>query len=88
MVMLQQLIAAKLNAAAFGASSSITTLISNADTAFSGVDAALILNLAGQLDAYNNSGDNIPLPAALGNQGSATPKTSQDYADLAFWNKP
>ncbi|MDO8473470.1 MAG: hypothetical protein Q7T05_06595, partial [Dehalococcoidia bacterium] len=86
--MLQQLVAAKLNAAAFGTSPSNLALISAADAACGGTDAALILSLAGKLDSYNNSGDAVPMPAGLPAQGSATPKTSQSYADLAFWNLP
>ena len=88
MQMLQQLVAAKLNFAATGAIPSNPTLIADADAAFGGNDAALIQSLAGQLDQYNNSGDNIPLPAGLPDQGSATPKVSQDYADIGFWDTP
>ncbi len=86
--MLQQLVAAKLNAAAFGASASTLTLISNADAAYAGTNVALILDLTGQLDIYNNSGDNLPLPSGLPDQGRATPQTSRDIADLAFWDTP
>jgi hypothetical protein len=74
--MLQQLVAAGLNAAAFGAEPDILALISNADAAFGGTNTALILSLAGQLDSYNNSGDNMAIPNDLPNQGSVTPKTS------------
>jgi len=88
MQMLQQLVAAKLNFAATGAIPSNPTLIADADAAFGGNDAALIKSLAAQLDTYNNSGDNIPLPTALGDQGSATPKISQNYADIGFWDNP
>ena len=88
MQMLQQLVAAKLNAAAFDAPSSITTLIINADAAFAGTDVALINSLAGQLDTYNNSGDDEPMPDGLPDQGSATPKISKDSANLLFWDTP
>jgi hypothetical protein len=87
--MLQQLLAAKLNCAAFGCSSSIQTLITNADNAYkAGADKNLIISLTGQLDAFNNSGDAGAIPPSLGATGKATPKTSQGLADLAFWNQP
>jgi hypothetical protein len=87
MQLLQQLVTAKLNCAATVCSSSTLTLISSADTAYKN-GAANMLALAGQLDAYNNSGDPVPLPASLGSQGSATPGTSQSWANLVFWNLP
>jgi len=86
--MLQQLLAAKLNCAAFGCSSSIVTLISNADAAFASGNKSQINSLAGQLDAYNNSNDSIAIPSSLLPTGKATPKTSQSYANLVFWDLP
>jgi len=83
--MLQQLVAAKLNAAVFGASPSTLTLISDADAAFAGTDKGLIDTLAGLLDTYNNSGEGVSIPAPF-DQGSATPDISQRYADLVFWD--
>ena len=93
--MLQQLVAAKLNAAVFGASPSTTALISAADAAYAAGDVTAMKGilpdgsdgLIAKLDAYNNSGETVPIPA-LFTQGSATPKTSQSYANLAFWDAP
>ncbi|MES3006023.1 MAG: hypothetical protein V4664_03700 [Patescibacteria group bacterium] len=82
--LLQQLIAAKLNCAAFGCATSVQTLISTADTAYASGTVAQILASASALDAYNNSGDTI----IIGSAGNATPKTSQSIADLVFWNLP
>ena len=87
--MLQQLLAAKLNCAAFGCSSTITTLISDADAAYAaGTNKGLINSLAGQLDTFNNSGDSGAIPSGLPATGKATPKTSQGYANLPFWDLP
>ena len=90
MQLLQQLVAAKLNCAAFGCSSSITTLISGADAAYAGSNATAILNYESQLDAYNSGpGDNVNVPNSLAPfQGSATPKTSQAIANVIYWNSP
>jgi hypothetical protein len=86
--MLGQLVAAKLNYAASGAIPSNPNLIAEADAAFGGTNVALILKLAGQLDMYNNSGDDIEFPEGLPSQGSATPMLSREYADIPFWNAP
>jgi hypothetical protein len=87
--MLQQLLGAKLNCAAFGCSSGTQTLIANADAAYAaGTNKNLINTLAGQLDAFNNSGDAYAIPASLPATGKATPKASQSLANLAFWNLP
>ena len=87
--MLQQLLAAKLNCAAFGCSTATQTLINNADAAYAaGTNKNLILSLSGQLDTYNNSGDTYAIPSGLPATGKATPKTSQSLANLAFWNQP
>ena len=88
MQLLQQLVTAKLNCAAFTCSASITSTISSADTAYAGSNTATILSLAGQLDAYNNAGDAQPIPTSLGNPGAATPKTSQSIANKVFWDAP
>lgn len=88
MQLLQQLVTAKINCAAFGCSSSTTTLIGSADTAYAGANSALMLSLSSQLDAYNNLGDSQPIPASLGSVGSATPKTSQSIAIKQFWDTP
>lgn len=82
--LLQQLVAAKLNCAAFGCQSSVQTMINNADIVYATGTRAQILAAAGQLDVYNNSGDTL----IIGNAGNATPKDSKSLADLAFWNTP
>ncbi len=86
--MLQQLLAAKLNCAAFGCSNAIQTLITNSDSAYAAGNRSTIISLAGQLDAYNNSGDAIAIDPNLPTTGKATPKTSQSLANLSFWNNP
>ncbi len=86
--MLQQLLAAKLNCAAFGCSSATQTLIANADAAYAAGNKAAIMSLSAQLDAFNNSGDVNAIPAGLPATGKATPKDSQSLADKAFWNQP
>ncbi|HSW90257.1 MAG TPA: hypothetical protein VLH19_05325 [Patescibacteria group bacterium] len=83
-ILLQQLVAAKLNCGVFGCSSSVHTLIAQADAAYASGDMSAMSTLTGQLDAYNNSGDTI----IIGNAGSATPQTSKGLADLVFWNLP
>ena len=86
--MLQQLVAAKLNCAATGALPVDPNLFSNANDAYGRDNVARIINLTSQLDTYNCSGDKLQLPSSLGYQGSATPKTSQYFADLGFWDRP
>ena len=88
--MLQQLLAAKLNCAAFGCSQVTKDLITASDAAYAAVPGSKnsIITLAGQLDAFNNSGDAYAIPAGLPATGKATPKASQAIADLAFWNTP
>ncbi len=84
MQLLQQLIGAKLNCAAFTCSPAITAQIANADSVYATGTAAQIIAAAGQMGAYNNSGDTLVVP----NTGSATPTVSKSIADLAFWNLP
>ncbi len=84
MQLLQQLIAAKLNCAAFGCAASVQTMIANADAAFAGTSVSAILTSAGLMDAYNNSGDTI----IIGSAGKATPKDSQALANKLFWDLP
>lgn len=87
--MLQQLLAAKLNCAAFGCSAATQTLIASADAAYAaGANKNSIMSLSAQLDAFNNSGDANAIPATLPATGKATPKTSQSVANTAFWNQP
>ena len=83
MVLLQQLLTAKLNCAAFGCTGSVQTLIFNADNAFA--SGSLLMGFyTSQLDAFNNSGDTLVIP----NLGPATPKTSQSIANIIFWDAP
>lgn len=88
MQLLQQLVTAKLNCAAFGCASAIQSVINSADLAYANGLASQILAVSGQLDTYNNSGDAIPVPSSLGSVGSATPATSQTRANKVFWNTP
>jgi len=84
MQLLQQLLAAKLNCAAFGCAASVQTMIATADSVYATGTTAQILTSAGLLGDYNNSGDTI----IIGNAGSATPKVSQSLANIAFWDTP
>jgi len=86
--LLQQLVAAKLNCAAFGCSVSTLNKISVADVAYATGNKNDILNSASILDAYNNSQDNLAIPPELAKPGSATPDLSKLYANLTFWNTP
>ncbi|MFH0714844.1 MAG: hypothetical protein V1847_03635 [Candidatus Diapherotrites archaeon] len=86
--LLQQLLAAKLNCAAFTCTSSAQSLISQADAAFASGNISQMNSLASQLDAYNNSGDSISFPAGLPAQGSATPDASKAIANFAYWDAP
>lgn len=88
MQLLQQLVGAKLNCAAFGCTPATQTLLNQADVAYAGNSATAILALVPQLDVYNNSGDALPIPPGAGNPGSATPGTSQSWANKVFWNTP
>jgi hypothetical protein len=87
MVLLQQLLTAKLNCAAFNCSASIQTLVTNADVAYKNGSSNILL-LAMQLNTYNNLGDNSTIPSALGSIGTGTPKTSEGLANKVFWDTP
>ncbi len=88
MILVQQLIAAELNCAAFGCSTSTQNLISQANTDLAGSSASAILADAQALDAYNGSGEAVSFPNTVPAQGSATPKASQSAANIAFWDSP
>jgi hypothetical protein len=88
MVLLQQLVTAKLNCAAFGCSASTQSLISSADQAYANGDKNAMGTDTTLLDNYNSGGDNAPAPAWLPNQGSATPALSQSIANLVYWDAP
>ncbi|MFH1181798.1 MAG: hypothetical protein V1702_02475 [Candidatus Woesearchaeota archaeon] len=85
MQLLQQLVTAKLNCEAFGCPADITELIADADSAYAGDDSGKMVELAGELDAYNNKGDSQQISVSA---GSATPKTSQSIANKQFWDNP
>lgn len=86
--LLQQLLAAKLNCAAFGCSSTVLGQIATADIDYAAGNKSLILLDVSILDAYNNSGDNNAIPSSLPPTGKATPKDSQFLANIAFWDLP
>ena len=92
MILLQQLLAAILNDAAFGADSEMKDLIKDASEGFCTANCAQLLEWASDLDDYNNSGDDAAIPSALGSPGNATPKKSQELAKSAtgktFWDDP
>jgi hypothetical protein len=79
MVLLRQLVTAKLNCVAFGCSSGVISNITLADDAFSDGDLDEMRRLVGGLDEFNNSGDaeTSSLPYA---QGNATPRDSKNIA--------
>ncbi len=82
MQLLQQLVTAKLNCAAFGCSDDVKAKILAADAAYAGNSSNAIITSAGILDAFNNSGDTI----IVGNAGKATPTISKSIADFVFWD--
>ncbi len=84
MALLQQLVAAKLNCAAFSCASSVQSTILSADAAYASDNKAAMTTSTTALDAYNNSGDTI----IIGNAGKATPAASKLLADYAFWDQP
>ncbi len=86
MQLLQQLVTAKLNCAAFGCSTGIQVVIAGSDSAYAGTSISAILVSANLLDAYNNSGDTIIITPYV--PGNATPSQSQLLANLAFWDTP
>ncbi len=88
MQLLQQLVTAKINCAAFTCPPGIQSIIVLADAAYATGTSGQILGYAGQLDNYNNFGDANPIPPELGPPGSATPAQSQARANKVFWNTP
>ncbi len=61
-------------------------LITAANIAYSGENGTEIIRIAGLLDAFNNSGDNIAFPPGLPWQGKATPQESTAIADTSYWD--
>ena len=88
MRLLQQLVTSKLNCAVFGCPAAPQTLIVNADSVYATGTALSMDAIKDQLDAYNNSGDAIPIPASLQPVGNAIPSASQNRANKIFWDNP
>jgi hypothetical protein len=87
-VLLQQLLAAKLNCAAFGCSVATQSLIAQADTDYAAGNKGAMAADTSLLDAFNNSGDANAIPSTLPATGKATPSSSKALANLAFWDTP
>jgi len=85
MQLLQQLVAAKLNCAAFGCTATTQAMIADAQTAYSTGSIQDILDAASEMDVFNNSGDSIIINA---DPGKADPKAAKDAADLQHWDDP
>ena len=87
MQLVQQLVAAMLNVQAFGDDvwGSGAALIAAGKEAFVGEDRDEILRIAGELDAFNSSGDAEPLPPGV-DPGPADPRGARERADVAFWD--
>ena len=84
MILVQQLVAAKLNCKAFGPCDAATiALITSADAAYSGTNTGLMTSFAGQLGTFNGSGEGV---AIFPNPGAAEPTSSQAAADKSFWD--
>lgn len=87
MQLLQQMMAAILNT--YGLGNSAGSLITDGLTAYCGTSASAMLAAATALDTFNNGGDTVALPAAIGAiQGNATSTESKKEANIAFWDKP
>jgi hypothetical protein len=85
MQMLQQLVAAILNVTAFVDDGTGAALISAGKTAFIGTNEEVILNVANQLDIFNQSGDSSSLPPGVF-AGPADPQSARAIANIAFWD--
>lgn len=88
MVLAQQLVAAKLNCAAFGCSAANLSTIAAGDAAYAGSNKGAMASAAAALDAYNNGGDGNAFPTTWWWQGPATPDASRALANKAFWDAP
>lgn len=82
MQLLQQLLAAKLNQAAFGSVPTTGMSISAAQAAYCGTDLALIKTAAGNMGAFNEFGDSGLFTPGV----SANGKQAKDGATLSFWD--
>lgn len=86
--LLQQLVTAKLNCAAFGCNGTIQATIAAADAAYAGNNRGTMATYTGLLDAYNNGGDGVALPTTYGSWNPASPDASQAIANRVFWDDP
>ena len=80
MQLLQQLLAAMLNVAAFQATPPIT--IASAQAAYCGTDITAIKNAQAAMASFNTSGDNGTFTPG----GSANGKLAKSLANLAYWD--
>ena len=83
--LLQELVTAKLNCAAFGCLAGISALIDAAEEAYSSGSKGLLDSLTEGLNDYNESGGSLALPEWL-SPGAATPNQSKQAADEGFWD--
>jgi hypothetical protein len=82
MQLLQQLLAAILNNAAFGSSPSGPISIQDAKDAFCGTDIDAIQAAMSAMGAFNESGDSGTFTPGI----SANPQLAKSIADLTYWN--
>jgi uncharacterized repeat protein (TIGR01451 family) len=88
MILAFHLQAAILNNQAFGSSpDSFGTSLADAKAAFCGNSKSAMLSAATDLDAFNNSGTDLPFPDDFTNS-PGTPKAAYAAADRAFWDQP
>jgi hypothetical protein len=87
MQLAQQLAAARLNCAAFGCNQETLDMLDDADDAYVGTDAGLIITYVGLVDAYNNSRDSMPISSGLGSPGKSTARDSRSIANIPFWDE-
>ncbi len=76
-----QLLTAEFNACLFGAGADTLTLIAQAKAAMGTTDITRINSLQAQLDAYNNSGDNIAFPGGVTYANKKGRGCRPNYAD-------
>jgi hypothetical protein len=79
LLLARQLFVATCNERLFGADLS-DTLVQQSLSALQGTDCGQITQLAGQLDDFNNSNDEVPFPSGF-DPGPATPQHAHSIAD-------
>lgn len=88
-ILLRQILAAKLNCAAFGCSVETENLIAEADQDyFLGHSKKTLLDDAKALAIFNNSGNQNAISGNLPPTFGATSQDSINLADFAFWDAP